>query len=81
MFLMKSSPTHQKLKDSVNQFVDDGNEFDDAVKMAIRHNKYMFDAILDQFDDNEDSDEETDNDSEDSDVDTDEDIEDYEHDD
>ena len=47
---MKSSPTHKKIEESLHEYLDKGYSFDKALDRAIHENKYMFDALLEKFD-------------------------------
>ena len=60
MFLMKSSPIHIQITNDINKYVDEGSKFDSALDMAIKRNNYVFDGVLNKFDDDDDDDDDDD---------------------
>ena len=51
--LLKNSPTHQAITDAINEYDQDAYDYNDIVDQEIKDNKYLFDELLDKF--NEDT--------------------------
>ena len=47
--LLKNSPTHQTIIDTINEYDQDDYDYNDIVDQAIKDKKYLFHAILDKF--------------------------------
>ena len=51
--LLKNSPTHQAITDAINEYDQDAYDYKDIVDQGIKDKKYLFDELLDKF--NEDT--------------------------
>ena len=49
MYLMQKSPVQRQIKGIINRYVEDGYNYDHATDRALKDNKYLFNAILDKF--------------------------------
>ena len=65
--LMRNSSAHNEIKEAITAYFKDGYDFDDAVKLALKDNKYVFDLLLNQFDSDSSSERDTEDDNEDRD--------------
>ena len=65
--LMRSSSAHNEIKGAINEYFNDGYDFNDAVKLALKDKNYVFDLLLNQFDSDSSSERDTEDDNEDRD--------------
>ena len=61
LHLMKNSSTHYAIMDAINQYDHDEYEYDDIIDQALKDKKYLFDALLNQFNDDDTSESENGN--------------------
>ena len=57
--LMRNSPAHNKIREAINEYFNEGYDYDDAVKLALKDKKYLFDLLLNQFDSDSSSESDT----------------------
>ena len=65
--LMRNSSAHNEIKGAINEYFNDGYDFYDAVKLALKDKNYVFDLLLNQFDSDSSSERDTEDDNEDHD--------------
>ena len=56
---MKNSSIHHEIIDSINQYDHDEYDYDDIIDQALKDKKYLFDALLNQFNDDDTSESES----------------------
>ena len=55
--ILKNSPTHQAITDAINEHDLDEYVYDDIVDQVIKDNSYLFDELLEHFNEDPTSDE------------------------
>ena len=60
MHFLEKRPTHNKIMESIQGKVINGKSYADAVKRAVSENRYLFDVVLDYFDEDNEDDEKAD---------------------
>ena len=64
-YKLQDNPIHQKVMSSLQKLLDDGDySQDEAIAMALRERKYLFDDLFDESEEEEEEDEEEENEEE-----------------
>ena len=61
--LMRNSSAHNEIREAINEYFNDGYDYDNAVKLALKDKKYVFDLLLNQFDSDSSSESDTEDDN------------------